>query len=198
MNQGSEQTEPRNHYTTAPLVITRVTWMISPRRLIPNSAIKNTSKNGRCNQTNLITRWGLTNWRTVTLFDDRLNRSKTQTLIWWQLLNKKKLGVCKSPGCNPNGFQHGTRANGPTNGDTAPWQILDVHFFQWFPSTQKEFWDRIGAIGSSMNFWFQPYIERPNPTLYVARASILVKSYSGIRGGVEVELDLDSSLVWTS
>jgi hypothetical protein len=27
---------------------------------------------------------------------------------------------------------------------------------------------------------------------------ILVKSSSGIRGGVEVELDMDSSLVWTS
>jgi hypothetical protein len=49
-----------------------------------------------------------------------------------------------------------------------------------------------------MKFWFQPYIERPDPTPYVARASILVKSVYGIRGGVEVELDLDSSLVWTS
>jgi hypothetical protein len=49
-----------------------------------------------------------------------------------------------------------------------------------------------------MKFWFQPYIERPNPTPYVARASILVKSGFGIRGGVEVELDLDSSLVWMS
>jgi hypothetical protein len=48
-----------------------------------------------------------------------------------------------------------------------------------------------------MKFWFQPYIERPNPTPYVAWASILVKSGSGIRGGVEVELDLDSPLVWT-
>jgi hypothetical protein len=49
-----------------------------------------------------------------------------------------------------------------------------------------------------MKFWFQPYIECPNPTPYVARASILVKSGSGIRGGVEVELDLDFSFVWTS
>jgi hypothetical protein len=49
-----------------------------------------------------------------------------------------------------------------------------------------------------MKFWFQPYIERPNLTLYVARASTLVKSGSGIRGGVEVELDMDSSLVLTS
>jgi hypothetical protein len=49
-----------------------------------------------------------------------------------------------------------------------------------------------------MKVWFQPFIERPNSTPYVARASILVKSGSGIQGGVEVELDLDSSLAWTS
>jgi hypothetical protein len=49
-----------------------------------------------------------------------------------------------------------------------------------------------------MKFWFQPYIEPQNLTPYVARASILVKSGFGMRGGVEVELDLDSSLVWTS
>jgi hypothetical protein len=120
MNQGSERTESHNHYTTAPLVITRVTWMTLPRRLITTSAIKNTSKNRRCNQTNLITRWGLTNRCTATLFDDRLNLSKTQTLMWRLLLNKKELGVCKSLERNPNGFQHGTRANGPTDGDTAP------------------------------------------------------------------------------
>jgi hypothetical protein len=40
-----------------------------------------------------------------------------------------------------------------------------------------------------MKLWFQSYIERPNLTLYVARALILVKSGSRIRGGVEVELD---------
>jgi hypothetical protein len=49
-----------------------------------------------------------------------------------------------------------------------------------------------------MKFLFQPYIERPNPTPYVARVLILVKSGSEIRGGVEVELDLNSLLVWTS
>jgi hypothetical protein len=49
-----------------------------------------------------------------------------------------------------------------------------------------------------MKFWFQPYIKCPNLTPYVARASVLVKSGSGIQGGVEVELDMDSSLVWTS
>jgi hypothetical protein len=64
-------------------------------------------------------------------------------------------------------------------------RFWNAHLYQRFPLTQKE-------------FWFQPYIERPNPTPYVARASILVKSVSGIRGGVEVELDMDSSLVLTS
>jgi hypothetical protein len=175
MIEGSERTEPRNHYTTAPLVIICVTWMTSPRRLIPASAIKNTSKNRRCNQTDLIMRWGLTNRWTATLFDDRMNISKTQTLRWWWLLNKIELGACKSPGRNPNGLQHGTRANGPTDGDTAPWQILDAQLCRWFLSTQKEFWGGTGAIGSSMKFWFQPYIEHPNLTPYVTKASVLVK-----------------------
>jgi hypothetical protein len=175
MIQGSERTVPRNHYTTAPLVITCVIQMTSPRRLIPTSAIKNTSKNRRCNQTDLITRWSLTNRWTATLFDDRLNLSKIQTLRWRWLLNKRELGACKSPGRNSNGLQHGTRANGPTDGDTAPWQILDTVLCWWFPSTQKEFWGETSSIGSSMKFWLQPYIERSNPTPYVARASVLVK-----------------------
>jgi hypothetical protein len=84
---------------------------------------------------NLITRWGLTNRWTATLFGDRLNLSKTQALMWRRLLNKKELGACKSPGCNPNGLQHGTRASGPKDGDAAPWQILDVQLCRWFPST---------------------------------------------------------------
>jgi hypothetical protein len=40
-----ELMDPRNHYTTTPLVITPDTRVTSPRRLIPISAIKNTSKN---------------------------------------------------------------------------------------------------------------------------------------------------------
>jgi hypothetical protein len=53
MIQGSERTVPRNHYTTAPLVITRDTRMTSPRRLIPASAIKTTSKNRKETQPKL-------------------------------------------------------------------------------------------------------------------------------------------------
>jgi hypothetical protein len=101
----------------------------------------------------LIMRWGVTNRWTATLLDDRMNLSKTQTIKWQWLLNKRELGACKSPGHNPNGLQHGTRANGPKDGDTAPCQILDAHLYWWFLSTQKEFWGGTGAIGSSMKLW---------------------------------------------
>jgi hypothetical protein len=62
MIQDLERTNPRNHYTTAPLVITHYTRVTSPQRLIPADAIKNTSKNMK-NATKiiLITSWGLTN-----------------------------------------------------------------------------------------------------------------------------------------
>jgi hypothetical protein len=39
-----------------------------------------------------------------------------------------------------------------------------------------------------MKFWFEPYIERLNPTPYVARASVLVKEVSRIRGGLEFDI----------
>jgi hypothetical protein len=89
MLQGSEQTVPRNHYTMAPLVITRDTRMTSPRRLIPTSAIKNTSKNRKERNQNCID-YGMGSHKpmTATLFDDRIDLSKTQNLIWRWLLNK--------------------------------------------------------------------------------------------------------------
>jgi hypothetical protein len=69
--------DPRNHYTADPLVITRNTWATSPWGLIPASTIKNTSKNRKnTNKTALITRWGLTNWWKMTLFDKRYDLSK--------------------------------------------------------------------------------------------------------------------------
>src|SRR6266508_3644592 len=89
MIQGSEPTAPHNHYTTATLVINRVKRMTSPRRLIPASETENTSKNRKVAiKTVLISKWGLTSRSTATLFDDRINLSKTRTLKWWQLLNK--------------------------------------------------------------------------------------------------------------
>jgi hypothetical protein len=53
MIEGSERMDPRNHYTTALMVITRDTRVTSPRRLIPAIAIKNTSKN-RMNTTKIV------------------------------------------------------------------------------------------------------------------------------------------------
>jgi hypothetical protein len=44
MIQGSERMTPHNHYTNDPLVITHDRRVTLPRRLIPTSAIKNTSK----------------------------------------------------------------------------------------------------------------------------------------------------------
>jgi hypothetical protein len=63
MIQGSERTDPRNHYTAATLVITRDTRVTTPRRLIPASPINQEYKQERKNaiKTVLITRWGLTN-----------------------------------------------------------------------------------------------------------------------------------------
>jgi hypothetical protein len=87
--QDSERTYPRDHYTTAPSVITCDTRVTSPRRLIPTSAIKNTSKNRKNTiKTALITRWGITNRWTSVLFDDIYDLSKTHTLMWRQLLSK--------------------------------------------------------------------------------------------------------------
>jgi hypothetical protein len=80
MIQGSKRTVPRNHYTTAPLVITRDTRMTSPRRHIPASAIKNTSKNRKKRNQNCIDyEMGSHKLMTAILFDDIIDLSKTQT-----------------------------------------------------------------------------------------------------------------------
>jgi hypothetical protein len=79
MIQGSERTVPRNHYTTAPLVITRDTRMTLPRRLIPASAIKNTARTGKKRNQNCID-YGMGSHKpmTATLFNDRIDLRKTQ------------------------------------------------------------------------------------------------------------------------
>ena len=77
-------------------------------------------------------------------------------------------------------------------GDAALWQILDVNLFRRFPLTQDEFWHETGAIGSSMKFRFQPYIERPKPTSYAIWASFLLHAAPGLRTGLELEL------IWVS
>jgi hypothetical protein len=49
------------------------------------------------------------------------SKQNPKTLMWRWLLYIKYYGTCKSSGRNPKGFQHGTWANGPTDGETAPW-----------------------------------------------------------------------------
>jgi hypothetical protein len=78
-------------------------------------------------------------------------------------------------------------------GDTAPWQILDVNLFRRFLLTQDEFWHDTRAIGSSMKFCFQPYIERTKPSPYATWASVLLRTTPGLRTGLELELLLAST-----
>jgi hypothetical protein len=73
------------------------------------------------------------------------------------------------------------------------WQILDVNLFRRFPLTRDEFWHKTGAIGSSIKFCFQPYIERPKPTPYATWASVLLRTAPGLRTGLELELLLAST-----
>jgi hypothetical protein len=62
MIQGSERTVPRNHYTTASLVITRDTRMTSPRKAYPCKHNQEHKQEHERNATKivLITGWGLT------------------------------------------------------------------------------------------------------------------------------------------
>jgi hypothetical protein len=78
-------------------------------------------------------------------------------------------------------------------GDAAPWQILDVNLFRRFPLTHDEFRHETGAIGSSMKFCFQPYIEHTKPSPYATWASVLVRTAPGLRTGLELELLLAST-----
>jgi hypothetical protein len=77
--------------------------------------------------------------------------------------------------------------------DAALWQILDVNLFRRFLLTRNEFWHDTGAIGISMKFFFQPYIERLKPTSYATWASILLRTAPGLRTGLELELLLAST-----
>jgi hypothetical protein len=105
-------------------------------------------------------------------------------------------GSCSNPRTCPHGLRHDTRANGPKGGDAAPWQILDVHLFQWFPSTQMEFGYETSAIGSSIKFTFQPYKERPKRTPYEVVASVASWPSHAVRNQrpKRVPLDLFPSL----
>jgi hypothetical protein len=89
MIQGSERTVPRNHYTTAPLVITRDTRMTSPQRLILQAQSRTQARTGKKRNQNCID-YGMGSHKPMmaTLFDERIDLSKTQNLIWQRLLNK--------------------------------------------------------------------------------------------------------------
>jgi hypothetical protein len=75
----------------------------------------------------------------ATLFNDRIDLSKTQNLMWWRLLNKYSIRACVTPGLAPNGLQRNTRPNGPTDGVAAPKQNLNAELFQRFSLTPDEF-----------------------------------------------------------
>jgi predicted house-cleaning NTP pyrophosphatase (Maf/HAM1 superfamily) len=74
MIQGYERTVPRNHYTTAPLVITRDTRMTCKR----NQEHKQEQER---NATKIVLITGGRSHKpiTATLFDDRIDLSKTRT-----------------------------------------------------------------------------------------------------------------------
>ena len=76
---------------------------------------------------------------TVTLFDDRIDLSKTQNLMWRRLQNKESIRVCVTPRLAPNGLRRDTRPNGPTDGVAAPKQNLNADLFRRFPLTPVEF-----------------------------------------------------------
>jgi hypothetical protein len=80
-----------------------------------------------------------------------------------------------------------------TNCQRSTLQILDVTLFRRFPLTQDEFWHKTSAIESFMKFCFQPYIERPKPTSYATWASVLLRTASGLRTTLELELLLAST-----
>jgi hypothetical protein len=77
----------------------------------------------------LIMRWGLTNRLKAILYDDRYDLSKTQNLMWQRLLLKIEVRGVPTPGGTPNGLQHDTRSNSPTDGVATPIQNMSANLF---------------------------------------------------------------------
>ena len=72
--------------------------------------------------------------------------------------------------------------NAPLMGPSErPDQILDVKLFRLFLSIPDEFGVETSTIGRVLKLSFQPYKERPNPTLYATWASILLRAVPGVR-----------------
>jgi hypothetical protein len=80
MIQGSERTVPRNHYTTAPLFITRDTRVSHHKGLSMQAQSRTQARTGNKHNQNCIDyEMGSHKPMTATLLDDRIDLSKTQT-----------------------------------------------------------------------------------------------------------------------
>ena len=92
------------------------------------------------------------------------------------------------------GLKSPTRYTGhwPKRGGTAPFQILDVELFREFPSTPNSYGPESGGVRKVMKLSFQPYKDLLKRTPYVAVASFLVQTVSGIREGNEVQVEDES------
>ena len=94
------RSKPRNRSTTSPLVINRPKTIDLAEKANPCLRIKNTSKNNEeCNTIADVwlnsRSWGLTNRWTAKLFMNRIDLSKTQTLMVWRRLYMNTLGSYK-------------------------------------------------------------------------------------------------------
>jgi hypothetical protein len=69
--------------------------------------------------------------------------------------------------------------------------------FRRFPLYQAEFWCGTDGIGNIIFQAFHPYKECPRRSPYAIWASESLCIAPGIRGGLELELDWTSNLVWT-
>ena len=94
----------------------------------------------------------------------------------------------------PTGLKGPTRYTGhwPKRGGAAPFQILDVELFHEFLSTPNSYGPESGGVRKVMKLSFQPYKNLYKRTPYVAVASFLVQTVSGIREGNEVQVEDES------
>jgi hypothetical protein len=81
-----------------------------------------------------------------------------------------------------------------TDGDAAPWQILNVDLFQLFPLTPVEFGPETKAIAYFMKLVFHLYVDRRKRSPYASRAPVLLQVGPEGWGKLELELDWASVL----
>jgi hypothetical protein len=75
---------------------------------------------------------------------------------------------------------------------------LNVDMFQRFSFTPNEFLDETRWVRKHVSLNFHPYKQRQKQSPYASWGSVLVRASLGLQGGVEVELNLDSVLLWMS